>query len=91
MQSTCDLKNIELYIVAEYYDSEKMKIKYNIKRPIIGIDTEYYKTSLTSKYVNRFLNDIDSNIKWNDFSNRCLYFENGKFIKSYESIYSVDN
>lgn len=90
LQSTCDSKNIELYIVAEYYDSEKMKINYNIKRPILGIDTEYYKTNLTSKYVKRFLDDIDPNSKWNDSSNRCLYFENGKFIKSYESVYSVE-
>ena len=92
VQSTCDSKKIELYIVAEYYDSENMKINYNIKRPIYGIDTEYYKTSLTTKYTRKFLFDIDSSLDFSKIKlgDRYLYFENGKFIKSYESVYDVE-
>jgi hypothetical protein len=89
-QSTCDINNIELYIVSEYYDSEKMNENYNISRYIFGIDTLYYKTSLTTKYVSLFLLDLGVVLKKDDY-NRFLYFENGKFIKSYESVYDIEN
>jgi len=54
IQSECDENNIELYIVAEYYDSELMDIHYNIKNPIYGIDIDYYKKKLSSKYLSKF-------------------------------------
>ena len=77
---------MDLYIVAEYYDLEQMELSHKITRPIFGIDTEYYRTSLTKKYITKFLEDmkLDSNTY-----NRYFYFKNGVFIKSYESIYEV--
>jgi hypothetical protein len=86
VQSVCNSQNIDLYVVAEYYDLEQMEINHEITRPIFGIDTEYYKTNLTKKYITKFLEDIklDSNTY-----NRYFYFKKGVFIESYESIYNI--
>ena len=62
IQEICNKKNIQLYIVAEYYDLELMNKEYNISSPILGIDTDYYKTNLTSKYVKNFIKDINANL-----------------------------
>jgi hypothetical protein len=63
-----------------------MSVNRNLKNIIYGIDTKFYKSSLTSKYKKLFLNDI-ANIP--ETYNRYLYFEDGKFIKSYESVYDI--
>lgn len=86
VQNYCNSKNIDLFIVAEYYDSKKMQIKWNIKRPIYGIDTKYYRTSLTKKYLERFLKDLEIKTISED---TYLYFKNGEFSKSGESIYDI--
>lgn len=86
VQNYCDEKNIDLYIVAEYYDSELMMVSHNIKRPIFGIDTKHYKTSLTRKYINLFLNDMDISTVNEE---RYLYIKDGIFLKSAESIYDL--
>jgi hypothetical protein len=86
VQSYCNSKNIDLFVVAEYYDLEQMQITHDIKRPIFGIDTEYYKTSLTDKYVSLFSKDIG--IMDNTY-NRYYYFKDGVFLNSYESIYDL--
>ncbi len=58
LQSFCEKKGIELFIVAEYYDYEIMSLHHLTKRPILGIDCNYYSSHLTQKYVSRFLADI---------------------------------
>lgn len=87
LQRDCNTKGIDLYIVAEYYDTEQMELKYDIKRPIFGIDIEYYKTSLTSKYLSKFIYDITATV--DESNNRFFYFEDGVFIKTYNSIDEV--
>lgn len=84
LQHDCYIKGIDLYIVAEYYDTELMELKYDINRPIFGIDIKYYKSSLTSKYLSKFIYDITGKIEESD--NRFFYFENGLFLKSYNTI-----
>jgi len=88
LQKKCDEKNIDLFIVAEYYDNELMQQNYAIKRPVFGIDTKYYKTNLTSKYVAKFNLDL---IGKKDITDRFIYFENGIYIKSDYSFESVIN
>jgi hypothetical protein len=84
LQREANTKGVELYIVAEYYDTEKMEMKYDIVNPIFGIDVKYYKSSLTSKYLSKFIYDL---IEKEDISNnRYFYFEEGNFINSYNSI-----
>lgn len=79
IQNYCYENGIELFIVAEYYDSNYMRINYNLKRPILGIDTKYYRTNLTSKYLKLFIYDLTST---KDIYEDYLYFNNGKYIKS---------
>ena len=86
VQQRCDAKGVELFIVAEYYDDELMNFKYRIGHPILGIDTEYYKTNFTSRYMSRFLRDLANVTK---FENRFFYFENGKLKRSFSVIEEI--
>lgn len=83
LQRTCNVKNINLYIVAEYYDGILMLENYHIQNPIFGIDVKYYKTRLTSKYLSRFLYDLTGKA---DIEESLLLFQNGKFQKSFYDI-----
>ncbi len=74
---------IELYIVAEYYDNELMEAEYNLKNPILGIDTKYYNSNLTSKYLSEFISDLTNN---DYIENKFYVFKDGLFQNSYESI-----
>jgi len=87
----CKKNNVSLFIVAEYYDSENMSYDYELDKNILAIDTKYYNTNLTSKYLNLFLKDIDNNLDYDTIPERYLYFEKDKYIKSYESIYDYND
>lgn len=83
LQNICNEKGIELFIVAEYYDSQLMKKYYNIKKPILGIDTKYYKTNKTSKYLSLFTYDLVSK---RDISQKFILLKKGVFEKSFSDI-----
>lgn len=83
IQQKCTLKKIDMYVVAEYYDNNLMDFNYNINNPIFGIDTKYYKSDLTSNYLSKFIFDLTST---KVTENKYLYFEDGKFIDSYNFI-----
>jgi hypothetical protein len=76
--------NLQLYIIAEYYDSEKMSYDYGVTSPIIGIDTKYYQTSKTANYLEKFLTDMG--IKRSDFNHRYYV---GKANGNYESVQDI--
>ncbi len=77
LNNLCDSLNINLIIVAEYYDESKMNRNYSLKKPIVGIDTHYYKSKFTSKYLRGFLFDLTSqNIEFQSF----LVFKVDEFI-----------
>jgi hypothetical protein len=86
LQQKCDTKGVTLYVVAEYYDTQLMQINYKINKPISGIDVEYYNSDRTSKYLSKFIYDLTlrSNI-----SGRLIYFEDGVFKRSFESIEEI--
>lgn len=86
VQSHFDREKIELFIVAEYYDGELMSNNYILKRPIYGIDTEYYNTSLTHLYLAKFFSDLG--IDREDVYGNFFYFKNGNFINSFKKIHS---
>ena len=86
VQKACDNSNVELFIVASYYDSEKMQINYNIEHPLFAIDTKYYHSNLTKKYSNKFLMDLT---KSDESNGRLIYFENGQFSHSFKDIDSI--
>jgi len=83
----CKKNKVSLFIVAEYYDTESMSFNYELDKNILAIDTKYYNTNLTSKYLNLFLNDIDNTLDYDTIPGRYLYFEKEKYIKSFESVY----
>jgi hypothetical protein len=63
-----------------------MQISYKINKPISGIDVEYYNSDRTSKYLSKFIYDLTlrSNIP-----GRLIYFEDGVFKRSFESIEEI--
>ena len=82
LQRICKEKGIELFIAAEYYDGEMMSKDYTLVHPIIGIDTEYYNTSLTRNYVSKFIWDLTGQ----KFDNlKFIQFKNGHFERMFSS------
>lgn len=79
----CKERNLKLFIVAEYYDTEMMNKKYNMDNPIYAIDTKYYNSNLTSKYLSRFQSDLINNSSLD--TNGFFLFKNGSFVNSYQS------
>lgn len=71
-----------LYVVAEYYDIQLMQINYKLKKPISGIDVEYYNSNKTAKYLSKFIYDLTAE---SNLPGRLIYFEEGVFKKSLES------
>jgi hypothetical protein len=76
LQKYCDKKNVELYVVTEYYDGADLVQFYEINRPIFGIDTKYYKADFIEKYVARFEADLNAEDKE---TGRMLYFKKGEY------------
>ncbi len=83
LQQKCISQKLTLIVVAEYYDATIMSIHYNLEKPIFGIDTEYYKTNLTHKYLSLFLQDITNQ---KNISGRILKFSNGEFINAVDTL-----
>ncbi|WP_196885658.1 hypothetical protein [Aureivirga sp. CE67] len=87
-QDYCDQNNIELFVVAEYYDAKKMKENYTIERPIFSIDTKFYKTDLTNKYLRAFFEDV-TNQKMKDFE-KFYFFEKDELKSSVDYLEKND-
>ena len=87
IQDRCLKNNVELYVVAEYYDSKLMSIDYNLQRSIYGIDVEYYKTNLTEKYLPLFINGLTSSELVHE---NFIFFENGNYKKTFQKINEID-
>lgn len=83
IQQQCTRQKIDLYIVAEYYDNEMMSIDYKLNRPIFGINTKYYSTDLTSKYLSRFTYDLTES---SEIGHKFLFFDKGIFKGSYTDL-----
>ena len=76
VQRECNKRNIDLYIVSEYYDGNTMQETYNIGHPIFAIDTEYYRSGLCDRYVPKFMADLTGtavrNIRFIEFKNSTV-------------------
>lgn len=90
IERIADSLNVKLFIVSEYYDEDKMKIDYNIKTPILGIDCQYYKSSFTQKYLKSFLQDVTQK---SDVSIHSFYLFERNVIKfktnDYQELYKL--
>ncbi len=81
-------KNITLFIVAEYYDFKKMSAVTNLTSKLCGIDTYYYKTDFTSRYLKLFFKDVlHSDEKVTDY--KFFIFENGTLKGKYKYLDDV--
>jgi hypothetical protein len=78
VQQKCNVQNVDLFVVAEYYDTYSMNNKYDVSRPVLGIDTRYYKSNMTKKYMSRFLQDL-AEVEYTESS--LYYFKKGQLVK----------
>jgi hypothetical protein len=83
LQTFCNDNKIDFFFVIEYIDPKFIENQYGLNRPIFGIDTTYYKTDKVDRYKHKFYQDLSGQKK---ITNRILYFEDGKFIKSISNI-----
>lgn len=90
IQNYCKKNGYSLFIISEYYDTDSMNTKYNLERNILAVDTKYYNTNLTTKYLSLFFKDVDYKLIYNEIENRYLYFEKDKFVNDYNSIYELE-
>jgi hypothetical protein len=60
-QDYCNQNGLELYVIAEYYDWDKMQGQNVAKRPIFTLEHNYYKTDYVLKYNRLFLQDLAPN------------------------------
>lgn len=83
VQRECNKKNIDLYIVAEYYDGPTMNQDYQIERPLFGIDIDFYRSSLCDVYIPKFMNDL---IGRSDRDNKFVEFRNGSYTRTFDRL-----
>ncbi len=83
LEKYCKSKNIELFIVAEYYDYENMTLNFPIKRPIFGVDCHHYSSHLTKKYISMFLSDL--------IGKKTQYEENQFYLFNYGCLVDISN
>jgi hypothetical protein len=84
----CDENKAELYVIAEYYNTKLMLAENDLKSLIIGVDTKYYGTNITSKYLSKFIYDLTGENKTNG---RYLKFQKGKFVNSFKDLNLATN
>lgn len=78
----CQENGIALYVFSEYYHNKKMANESYSNYPIIGIDTKYYKTNLTNKYIPKFFADLGIENTIDNF----FLFENSKLVRQARGI-----
>lgn len=60
-----------------------MEVHYKIDHPLLGIDTRYYNTGLTSKYLAAFIQELTTR---SDPKGRLLHFKRGVLTGSLNTI-----
>jgi hypothetical protein len=63
-----------------------MSKNYTIDHPIMGIDVKYYKTNITSKYLEKFILDLTNHSNNYDNYGNFLCFNKGKFERTFNDI-----
>lgn len=77
LQKYCDEKNVELFVVTEYYAADELVQFYQIERPLFGIDTKHYCSDFIDKYARCFETDLTGE---KNETGRMLYFKKGEFM-----------
>lgn len=86
IQDFCTKRQIELFVVAEYFDSQRMLAPNTLDRPIFGIDTKYYKSNLTKRYLSKFVAELTAR---DERDKNFVLFKQGAFVKFFHEIDSL--
>ncbi len=83
-QNYCTSKNYNLYVVADYYDIQKMQNQNVSNFPMLIANEQYYNKKYANSLNKRFMNDLINGVNLNkeEQYNRFLYFKGDKLIKS---------
>ena len=84
-QSFAEKNNLELFVVAEYYDLNAMNRMYTLKRPIFGKDIDFYSTNFTHRYNYMFYTELFG-FSLETETGRFHYVEKGEWKASYHSL-----
>jgi hypothetical protein len=84
-QSYCDEKGIELYVVIDYYADAFSQIE-SIRNPLLSISERHYNTELAQELREIFYKELLGDKYDKKNYSRFYYFENGEFLKTYNSI-----
>lgn len=87
-QRICDSLNMELFVVAEYFDADKMALDHPITHPVLGIDINYYRSNFTSKYLSRFLTELIANPEQQQ-RQAYYFFKKGLFIAATNDLEAI--
>lgn len=82
IQNKCNELEMELFIVAEYYDLEKMNKKYNIQNSILAIDNHYYKTKFVKNQLKKFFQDLTGLFDFTNYMDSYFLFIDGNYVNS---------
>lgn len=85
LQSYCSKKQIELFVVAEYFDVDEMKRDFSLDKYIFAINPTYYSSDLQSRYIKAFIVDLTS-LKLSKEEGRFLLFKNTSFFGQYSNL-----
>ena len=83
-QNYCTSKNYNLYVVADYYDIQKMQNQNVSNFPMLIANEQYYNKKYANSLNKRFTDDLLNGVNLNkeEQYNRFLYFKGDKLIKS---------
>jgi hypothetical protein len=57
-QDVCTRKGYQLYVVAEYYDLERINLQPMLAKPLLAINQQHYKADYCPKYARLFQADL---------------------------------
>ena len=84
-QSYCGENGIELYVVVDYYADAFSQIE-SIKNPLFSINERHYNTEVTEKLQEIFYKELLGDKYDKKNYHRFYYFENGEFVRTYDSV-----
>jgi hypothetical protein len=88
VQNYCAKNHYQLYIIAEYYDFEKLNELFGYDLTVFSINHLHYKTDYCNKYVHRFTDEIRKNNPTKEETyNRFYFFKEGTLAFTRESLF----
>jgi hypothetical protein len=88
-QDFCNSGNYNLYVVADYYDLDKMEVQNVSDFPILVANHKYYGKNYANKLNKYFIKDLlmGATIDKGDKYKRFMFFEGDKLIKCKSNLF----